>query len=101
MKKNIFNGIGIFLAVFMLLISCKKDETTVLPALKTLKVTDVTDYTAVGYGYVISEGNPVITERGICWSTAATPTITDNKVIGKILWIKKKLKKELRNLKKR
>jgi len=49
------------------------------PVVSTSVVTDVAPNTATGNGVVISDGGTLITERGVCWSTSASPTISDGK----------------------
>ncbi len=48
-----------------------------LAKLTTTDVTLVTPNTAVSGGTITSEGGGIITERGVCWGTAADPTIND------------------------
>ena len=50
-----------------------------LPAVTTMQISDVTTTSAKCGGEVTSEGNGIVTARGICWSTTQTPTIEDNK----------------------
>lgn len=50
------------------------------PKVTTAAVTNVTDSTAVCGGEVTSIGGAPMTERGLCWSTHAYPTIGDNLV---------------------
>lgn len=67
--------------------SCKKDAidngenntNEGFPVLTTTAVTDITDATAKSGGSVTSDGGASVTERGVCWSTGQTPTISDNK----------------------
>ena len=47
-----------------------------LPAVTTLEVDNVTASSAKGHGNVTDQGGSVVTERGICWSTEPSPTIT-------------------------
>lgn len=49
------------------------------PIVLTSNVTDITEITAICGGTVTSDGGSVITERGVCWSTAPQPTIANNK----------------------
>jgi len=77
MKKQIY----LFaLAVVMAIpfSSCKKDKSDP-PAVSTTAVTSITGTTAVSGGNVTSEGSSAVTARGVCWSTNASPTITDSK----------------------
>lgn len=50
----------------------------VAPTVTTQAVTDITTVTATGNGNVTDDGNATITERGVCYSTSASPTIADN-----------------------
>lgn len=51
------------------------------PRLTTNPVTMITQTTAVSGGDIISDGGLEITERGVCWSTQAKPTVDDSKTI--------------------
>jgi len=53
-----------------------------LPAVTTDSITNIADTTAVGCGYVMSDGGLTVTERGICWSTNHTPTLNDSHAVG-------------------
>ena len=67
--------------------SCKKDEekeetptaTGQVPVLTTSAISSISYNTASGGGNITTEGGSAITARGVCWSTGATPSITDNK----------------------
>ena len=48
--------------------------------LSTNAVTSITSTTAIGGGNITFDGGSAITSRGICWSTAANPTITNSHV---------------------
>ena len=98
-KKNRFylkgqgNWMGIYILAimsifFMFAISCSKQDdntnnppvTTVqLPVLTTSALSSVTSTTAQCGGNISSNGGATVTARGVCWGTAATPTIADNK----------------------
>jgi hypothetical protein len=56
---------------------CDTDEATI-PVVTTSDVSSVTYFTAVGGGAVTNDGGSEITQRGICWSTAESPTIEDD-----------------------
>jgi len=64
---------GIFLATMT---TCKKraDEA---PSVVTNVISNITHATAYGGGTVSSEGTSSVTSRGICWSTASNPGISD------------------------
>ncbi len=49
------------------------------PALTTWAVSDVTDCKATGGGNIASDGGAPVTARGVCWSTAQNPTLSDLK----------------------
>ena len=55
---------------------CKK---TTVPELTTVAVTGVTLNSAVSGGTITSDGGDDITEKGVCWSTSANPTIADSR----------------------
>jgi len=49
-----------------------------LPVLTTTVVTSITSGTAVSGGNITDNGGGTITDRGVCWATTASPTISDN-----------------------
>ncbi len=51
------------------------------PIVTTGSVTSILATTATVAGEVTNDGGSAITERGICWSTSANPSINDSKVI--------------------
>lgn len=48
------------------------------PILSTLEVEEVTSVSAVCGGNITDDGNAVISQRGLCWSTHENPTIDDS-----------------------
>jgi len=50
-----------------------------LPTVNTNAIINITQTTATSGGVITSDGGATVTERGVCWSTSQTPTITDNK----------------------
>ena len=74
----LFTLVGI-LSLFA--IQCKDDEEELNPpgGLTTSAVTRITDETASCGGIVTDEGNSAVTARGVCWGTAASPTIMSPK----------------------
>lgn len=52
---------------------------SILPVVTTSSVSEITVNTAKGGGTIVDEGIASVTERGICWSLAESPTVTDNK----------------------
>lgn len=51
-----------------------------LPTVITAEVTEITANSAKSGGEVTNNGGAEVTERGICWSTTANPTISDSHV---------------------
>ena len=77
MKKSLSILIAVsILAVMCMFQGCKK---ATIPELTTVAVTDVTLNNAVSGGTIIADGGEDITEKGVCWSTSANPTIADTK----------------------
>ena len=54
---------------------------TTLPVVVTADITEIREVTAIGGGEIIDDGNLPITARGVCWSTAANPEVTDSKTV--------------------
>jgi hypothetical protein len=52
--------------------------TLSVPTVTTTTPTAITSTTATSGGNVTSQGGSAVTARGVCWSTAANPTITDS-----------------------
>lgn len=49
------------------------------PTVTTGSVTDIGTTTATGNGNVTNDGGATITERGVCWNTAPSPTTSNSK----------------------
>lgn len=62
--------------------SCTKETSDVRldPTLSTSQTFGITSNSATVVGFVIAEGDG-FTEKGVCYSTSASPTIGDNKVV--------------------
>lgn len=73
--KNIFL-IGIILAFF---IGCKKETKEDLPSISTLPVIRITATTAACGGEFTGASDESVSEKGVCWSTSPTPTISNHK----------------------
>jgi len=75
---------GILLVV-ILFTHCKKDKNNNTPAdgylaeVTTIPASNITQTTVVVGGIVTSNGGTAVTDRGVCWSTNANPTIADYK----------------------
>ncbi len=52
--------------------------TLTLPTVTTDNVTNITQTTATSGGNVTSNGGSTVTARGVCWSTSASPTISNS-----------------------
>lgn len=52
--------------------------TLTRPTVTTAQVTNITQTTATGGGEVVSDNGSPVTERGICWSSAHDPSISDS-----------------------
>jgi hypothetical protein len=66
---------------FLSLLSCKKDEGETdqgLAKLTTNEVTSIRASSAQGGGNVLSQGNSLVTARGICWSTNPNPSVDNS-----------------------
>jgi hypothetical protein len=69
--------ISLYMSAVVLMYGCKKDP--VLPTISTVVPAEITSTSAVAGGNVISDGHAAITERGVCWSESANPTVNDYK----------------------
>lgn len=80
-KKIMLLSMGCFL---LSITACKKDNQKgpTVPELTTTAVTSVNSTTATSGGSIISNGGEVIVASGICWSTSATPTISNDTTKG-------------------
>jgi len=50
-----------------------------VPALTTTEITSITQISSESGGIIMTENGGSITARGVCWSTAPAPTISDSK----------------------
>jgi hypothetical protein len=50
-----------------------------IPTLTTTSVSSITPTTAISGGNITSDGGAAITVSGVCWSTLADPSVSDNK----------------------
>ena len=49
------------------------------PSLSTSSINSITQSTAIGGGNITSDGGASVSERGLCWSTSANPTISNSR----------------------
>jgi len=88
MKRKTSLWFGIFLAISLesvtiLLSGCIKDccndlAVKTVPGLATSMVSAVTPTSAKCGGTITTDGGDSVTARGVCWSTAKSPTISDS-----------------------
>lgn len=76
--KTTFSYLSLVIACLLIIFSCKKDPPKVLPTLSTTEVSNITSTTATAGGTISSDGNTVVTARGVCWSNKENPTISNN-----------------------
>jgi hypothetical protein len=73
----------LILSIALLTTACSKDDETILnsllPTLTTADVSKISADSALCGGKIISNGDQIITSRGVCWSTAPNPTIANSK----------------------
>jgi hypothetical protein len=68
-------------AAFLSLMACKKDEGGTdedLAKLTTNEVSSIRASSAQGGGNVLTQGNSLVSARGICWSTSPNPTVDNS-----------------------
>lgn len=80
-RKYIYKIFAFFVTASIIFASCTKEtaEVRLDPTLSTSQTLNVTSSTATVVGFVVAEGAG-FTEKGVCYSTAETPTIADSKV---------------------
>jgi len=82
-RKSFYTIIASFVpAIVLFFAACTDDitDTRLDPQLATTQSSDVTSGTATVVGFVVAEGDG-FTEKGICYSTQASPTTDDNKAV--------------------
>ena len=83
MKRITINSLfAILVTAAIFLAGCTKETANVrlAPTLATTQLLNVTSSTATVVGYVVAEGDG-FTEKGICYNTSTSPTVSDNKVV--------------------
>jgi uncharacterized protein (TIGR02145 family) len=69
-----------FSKLFGMSVRCLKGvPNVVLPVLTTTAISSIENLRASSGGNISSDGGALVTERGVCWSTATNPTIADSK----------------------
>ncbi len=70
---------------YALPVRCVRDEIVEsLPVVSNVELPDSsrTTGTATGWATVVLDGGQAVTERGVCWNTTGTPTVSDNVIKG-------------------
>jgi len=80
-RMFIYRTLAILVTATILFSACTKENTDVrlAPQLATTQLLNVTASTATVVGFVVAEGDG-FTEKGVCYNTAAAPTIANKKV---------------------
>ncbi|MBO7492615.1 MAG: hypothetical protein J6T87_00545 [Bacteroidales bacterium] len=58
-------------------VRCVYNPDALRPSVTTADASDITNTSVLCGGTVVDEGDFPVTERGVCWSSAATPTVAD------------------------
>jgi len=86
MKKFPFLAILVAISLFAIM-GCKKETSSDDPTpsglavLSTAAISSISQTGAQSGGNITSDGGNPVTARGICWSTTASPTVTDQKTM--------------------
>ena len=62
--------------VALMMVSCEQKVDT--PILNTKEVSEIKLTSAQCGGEILTSGNSIVTERGVCWSTEQNPTVLDS-----------------------
>ena len=81
-RKSFYTIIASLIAATLFFAACTEDitDTRLDSQLATTQSSDVTSGTATVVGFVVAEGDG-FTEKGVCYSTQASPTTDDNKAV--------------------
>ena len=81
MKATIWFCLFVIIGFLILFaVSCEKKDSSNIPALPVVTtdtVSNVTQTTATCGGDITAQGSSTVTGRGVCWSIAQNPTISD------------------------
>ena len=77
MKKGF--GLILIMCLFGMVTMFQGCKKATVPELTTTDVTSITLNSAVSGGTITTDGGEDITEKGVCWSISADPTIADSK----------------------
>lgn len=78
--QETLQGLGRKLYDYKALILYDKTNANLLPKVNTDEIINITVRSADVKGAVTSDGNHAVKERGVCYATHQTPTLTDKKV---------------------
>lgn len=70
----------VFLLVWIM--GCKKEDNREYPIVNVELVTEISTTSVVSGGFLVNQGNPPVSECGLCWNTTGNPTINDSKITG-------------------
>lgn len=81
-RKHIYKIFTFLVTASIIFASCTKETADVRldPTLSTSQTLNITAASATVVGFVVAEGDG-FTEKGVCYNTAAAPTIENNKVV--------------------
>lgn len=81
-KMSTYRILAILITATLFFAACTKEKTEIKlnPKLSTSQIFNVTSDSATVVGFVIASGDG-FSERGICYNTAAAPTIDNSKVV--------------------
>jgi uncharacterized protein (TIGR02145 family) len=75
--------LGLVVICTALFVNCSDNSTGTsspsVPSVSTGNISAITSTTASCGGTIISDGGAAVTARGVCWSTAQSPTVSDDK----------------------
>lgn len=72
MRKCLGYSVKLLILLFLIgLTACKRKE---VPTVTTVKVSEITSYSAVSGGNVTDDGGAVVLQKGVCWSIIPNPT---------------------------
>ena len=84
-SKNIQKHVSVILlcALLAYVNSCTEENNpeVQLPTLTTLTISNITSASASSGGNITDDGGAEVTARGVCWSTNASPTVSDSKTM--------------------
>jgi uncharacterized protein (TIGR02145 family) len=75
-RTNWISSIISLLMFVIVLSECTKKESVVVPTVSTSSITNIASTAANSGGNVTSDGGGTVIARGVCWSAAASPSIS-------------------------